>query len=528
MHSARKGRRPSERRAIIGGIGFNYIRIAVFLVLSLIYPPYLLAHVGKVDNGLLSFAVSLLQAFTLVSVGIENSYIHFATNREKQRGSDGLRLLNGSYLILFSLVSLVILALGIGTAFIYRSGTLSVAGSGADKAELVFWLIIIITVMTAVEFFGSFFAFFALFRRNFIHHQVILIIMRILTVSFAMLSLHLGQGVLVVALVMLGVQLLDMLVNIIHAMGELKMRFSFDGREFIKADLKEIFRFSIFIFLTMVVTQIQNNAGKLILSYRLGGSAVTVFGYGLEFYTYAALLSKGVSDTVGPKIHTLIAEKNEKEAGEVFLRSAFIIMSVLFFIFGGYALVGRDFIAFWLRNGDLSDTEIQEVFIIGLCSLAVWILPLSQGAAVEIRRAEHKHHFFPLANILLSVIGVVISIILTWLLPDQYIVYGPLIGSSVFAFFGPFLAAQLYYGKSMSIPLGRFYRDFLIFAIINGMSFALPFCLDYFFFDSLSGWLSFVLRIVLFVLLFLLLYLLIFRKRIEKMRQEPEASSPLI
>lgn len=495
------------------GIVMNYVRIAVFLVLSLFYPPFLLSYVHKVDNGILNYATALLQIVTLLSFGIENSYVRFATKREKE---EALSKMNGSYLLLFGIVSLLIAAIGIGLAFLYKEGLLSIEEVPSSSSALVFYVLLIVTLSTAIDFFFSFFVWAEVYRSRFLLHQSALIVTKLLNVGCSCLALIYGGGILWVAIAALIVQFAYGIFNLLYCLLRLKTPISFGTPKELKRDLSEIFRFSFFIFLTIAVSQIENNAGRVILSSTLGASSVTVFSYGLQFYTYAALLSKGVADTFAPKVNKEVMEGDQEGVHETFLKASFVQMAVLFLALGGFALVGKEFLNLWLGNEELSSAELLQIYIIALSTLLLWSVPLTESLGVEIQRAYGKHKVLSVTNFILAVLSLPLSVLFVYVLPEGYRIYGPLLGSAVFVIIGFVLVDNVYYKRSLSLPIGALFKDYGIVFGVALTSFLVPFLIFEYAIPegavSLLG--RFLLKALIFLLLFLCIFFLAYRKRL--------------
>lgn len=501
------------KTSISVGIVMNYVRIALFLILSLFYPPFLLSYVHKVDNGILNYATALLQIVTLLSFGIENSYVRFATKREKE---GRLSKMNGSYLLLFGLVSLVITVVGIVLAFFYREGMLSIEEVPPSSRSLVFSVILIVTLSTAIDFFFSFFVWAEVYRNRFLLHQVALIVTKLLSIGCSCLALIYGGGILWVAIVALAVQFAYGLFNLVYCLHRLKMPISFGTPKELKREMLEIFRFSFFIFLTIAVSQIENNAGRVILSSTLGASSVTIFSYGLQFYTYAALLSKGVADTFAPKVNKEVMEGNDEEVHKTFLKASFVQMTVLFLALGGFALVGREFLALWLGNEELSSAELLQIYVIALSTLSLWSIPLSESLGVEIQRAYGKHRVLSVTNFVLAVLSLPLSVLFVYVLPDGYRIYGPLLGSAVFVLVGFVLVDNVYYKRSLCLPIGALFKDYGIVFGVASIAFLVPFLIFEYAIPegAVSLLMRFLLKALLFLLLFLVFFFLVYRKRL--------------
>ncbi len=511
-----------SKTSISWGIFANYFRIAVLLLLSLFYPPFLLSQVHKVDNGILSFAISLLQVVTLLSLGVENSYVRFATKKEKERGEEGLSKINGSYFVLFSVVSVLILLFGTVLAFLYKNGVLRIEEVPSSSFDLVFWVILITAFSSSISFFFSLFMWFEVYRSRFLLHQIAMLLMKVLTIGCACLSLLFGGGILWVSFATLIVEIFYGLFNFVFSKKALHMSISFEPIKELKKDMREILGFSIFIFLMLVVSQIENNAGRIILSNTLGATSVTVFSYGLEFYTYAALLSKGVSDTFSPKMNALIVKGEAKEADKTFLRASFLQMSILLLLVGGFAVVGRDFLALWLSNGGLSDAEFHQIYWIALLNLLLWCIPLSQSVGVEIQRASNKHKFLSFSLFVLALLSLPISILLTLYLPESYRIYGPLIGNAFFVVLGYWILSNVYYKKVLSLSIGSYFLDFGMVFLFAFLSALVPFLLFSFIpaLGNLNLWANLFIKGFVYLFFFLLFFLLFYRKRIASFRDE--------
>lgn len=498
------------------GVIFNYLRIFLFLVLSLLYPPFLLSKIGPEDNGILNFAISLIQIVTLLSLGSENSYIRFATKREKEEGEEGLNKINGSYLLLFTFVSLSILIVGYLLSLLYGFGYLHIKDVSEEKNSLVLIIIFIASLSGAIDFFFSYFLFYFLYKKRFVLEQIILITIKVLSILLSSICLFIGWGAIYVILASLIASLLVGLVSLFICFKKLNMKIKFASKEEIKGDLKEIFKFSIFIFLVIGVSQIQNNAGKVIISSFLGATSVTVFSYGLEFYIYAALLAKGVRDTFAPKINELYQFNSEEEMKETFLNSSFLLLTVLFICFGGFLLLGRSFLDFWLGKSSLNVTELDNIYFIGLISLAIWLIPLGESVAIEIERAANKHRFLALFNFVLALLSIPFSIFFIFILPNDLKIYAPLFGSGLLAIVGRIIVSNIYYKKQLSLPLMPFFKDVILLLFITSLSYLSCFYLyDFYLVSYLSKELLFVLKFFTFLLLFAFLYCLIYQKKIK-------------
>ena len=86
--------------------------------------------------------------------------------------------------------------------------------------------------------------------------------------------------------------------------------------------LKEIGVFSFFIFINMIVDQINWNVDKFILGVFGGTAAVAIYAIGGQINTMYMSLSTSVSSVFIPRVNAIVAqdENNNKELTEIFTK----------------------------------------------------------------------------------------------------------------------------------------------------------------------------------------------------------------
>ena len=100
----------SQRRA---GAILGYANIIVKNLVNLVYTPMRLAFVCQADYGVYQTANSFVFSLTLLTFGFSNAYIRFYALKRVNGTEEDVRSLNGMYLVLYAVVSVVALALGL-------------------------------------------------------------------------------------------------------------------------------------------------------------------------------------------------------------------------------------------------------------------------------------------------------------------------------------------------------------------------------------------------------------------------------
>lgn len=510
-----------EKKNIRWGIVLTYIRLAAYLAISLFYPPYQLEKVGLTSNGLYGFASSLIAYTLLLSLGIENSYIRFATIAEKEKGEEGLKKTNGFYLITFAAISLLILLAGVILALLYGYNVVPYQDSTPESRILLMKIILVASLAASVDFFFSLFNFFLYYRSRFIAEQLIYLVMHVVTYGGCFLALYLGFDILSVVVVTGAVQVLFDGVSCLFAFKKLKMTFAKPSHDEYRRLLKEVVVFSIYIFMTILVSQVNMNLGKTVLGHLVSMGMVTVFGYGLQFYTYENQIAAAISSSFAPKINRLAVEGKTDEISSLFLKVCELQLLVLFLIVGGFASCGLDFITAWLgKANQLTDENFRQAFFVSLGILLIWLIPLSQYLGIEIQRAENKHHFLSIVNLSLVAVNVGITLLCVFLLPDNYKIYSPVIGMGVATLIGMVVVSDVYYVKELHLPIGRFYAHFALIGSVAVAGWAAVYCLYHFGIvlpSTMNLWIKTLIKGATYIVVYVPLVGVIYHKAIRAM-----------
>ena len=108
-------------------------------------------------------------------------------------------------------------------------------------------------------------------------------------------------------------------VNAIFCIKKLKMKFSFNNFDF--KLMREMTVFSSYIFINLLVDQINWNIDKFILGRFHGTVSVAVYGLAAQLNSYYLYISTTISGVFIPRVHRLVANSNDNgELTELFTR----------------------------------------------------------------------------------------------------------------------------------------------------------------------------------------------------------------
>lgn len=134
-------------------------------------------------------------------------------------------------------------------------------------------------------------------------------------------------------------------LNAIYVHTKLKVKIRF-GR-FDRNLLKEISRYSAFVFLGAIVDQLYWNTDKIILGVVSGEAAVAVYSVGSQIHTYFQQFSWSISNVFFPRVTKMVTEGSKEIIYQFFLKIGRIQYFVLFLIYTGFFIFGKEFIECW-------------------------------------------------------------------------------------------------------------------------------------------------------------------------------------
>jgi O-antigen/teichoic acid export membrane protein len=233
----------------------------------------------------------------------------------------------------------------------------------------------------------------------------------------------------------------------------LKNRFSMHISIPTKSFLQSVFSYSIFIFLIMIVDQVNWNVDNLLLGIMKGTAAVSIYGVGSQFNSFFKSLSTSISSMMTPRIHKIqnmtcdIIEKNRKFT-DLLISTGRIQFAVIMLAYTGLLFVGKSFILRWVGE------QYEQSYYVVLCILGCEIIPLIENTATEIRRAKDMQKIPTVVSVVRAVLNVLISIPLC----EKYGPVGCALGTTITMTMGV-IFLNFYYELYMKLNMIRFWKE---------------------------------------------------------------------
>jgi len=281
------------------------------------------------------------------------------------------------------------------------------------------------------------------------------------------------------------------LLSISYCFIKLKIKFKFEKKY--RKKTKEVFIFSSFLLISMIVDQINWSVDKFILGKMCGTVVVAIYTVGATINTYYKSMGEAISSVFVPKVYEIISSPDaNKNATDLMTKLGRIQSMLLFLILSGFISFGRPFIRLWV--GEQYD---QAYYVILLLMIPVTI-PEIQKIGLEIQKAKNLHKFRSVAYTVIAIINLIISIPLS----KYFGAIGAASGTAITMLLGNGIIMNIYYHKKVKVDIMYFWTETSKLFPIIFLSLGIGLIINYA--VNPDGWLLLLLCIAVFTLIYVI------------------------
>jgi len=469
------------------GAILSYLNIMIGSIISILYTPIMLRLLGQSEFGLYNLVSSIVAYLGLFNFGFGNAYIKYYASFKVEKDDIGIAKLNGMFMLIFLVLGAI--AIISGLALTYYSDIILGNKLNSIELEKAKWLMLLLVVNMGITFPGIVYNSYVTANERFIFQRLLQIITIITSPFLIIPALLMGYGSIGIAAITTFVNLLSSLTNIYYSHKILKIKFSYTDLKF--GMIKDLFIFSSYIFLNLIVNQINWNVDRFIIGRIKGTSEVAIYSIAAQLNSYYMQFSTAFTSLFIPRVNQLVASENDNwKLTELFTKMGRILFYILSLIFLGLIFFGKAFISLWAGNNYQTAYPIAMILIIPVT------IPLIQNIGIEIQRAKNMHKFRSWVYFFIALGNILISIPLVKL----YGGIGAAIGTSISLIIGNVIIMNWYYQKRIGLDIFYFFKS--IFSIIPSL--IIPVILGIIMMSSinLTNWLYLIISITIFAFAF--------------------------
>lgn len=432
------------------GVILSYLAQIVHILTSLVYVPILLRLLGQGEYGLYQLASATISNLSILTLGFNSAYIRFFSRaKSKSDNETEIAKLNGMFLLIFSVLSLVCLICGfvisINASFIFESN-LSI-----DELIKVRVLMMILSISMGISFISSVFQSQISVSERFGWLKGLDLLSYILNPVISIPLLIMGYGSVALVVVSLIITLSTCVINAIYSIRSLNTKYCFSGLEF--SLFKEMSGFTFYVFINIIIEQINWSLDKFLLGRMLGTIPVAVYSVGGQIVSLFRSISGSIRSVFIPQINRMIFnDETLSSINLLFTKLGRINFMIVWLIFSGFLLFGKEFIFYWAGEGYYKSYWCALLPMIGL------LVPLIQSSGIDIQRAMNKHRARSIVYAFIAVGNLFFSILLI----NQYGEIGAALGTAIALILGQGLFMNFYYHKKLGLNMVMFWRKICV------------------------------------------------------------------
>ncbi|MDD3765801.1 MAG: oligosaccharide flippase family protein [Eubacteriales bacterium] len=436
------------------GAVLSYVSMGIGYIISIVYTPIMLRLLGQSEYGLYNLVNSVVSYLGLLSFGFGSAYIRYYSIYKAKDDQKNIQKLNGMFLIVYLGLGLVAVLAGLGLVFnidVILGKKISAQELSTAKVLMAFMVFNI-----AISFPGSIFHSYITANEQYVFQNLLQIIRTVLSPFIMLPVLLMGYKSIGMVTVSTILHLIIHMGNIAFCIRKLNIRFSFKKFDF--SLMKEIAVFSSYIFLNMIVDQINWNSDKFIIGRFKGTTAVATYGLAAQLNTYYITLSTNISNVFIPRINRMVSvSNNSSELTELFTRIGRLQFILLSLICSGFVFFGKPFIEFW------AGADYRESYLITLLLIVPVTISLTQTLGIEIQKAKNMHKFRSWIYFAVAVVNICLSIPLT----KRYGGVGAAAGTFIALIIGNGFCMNWYYHVRIGLDIKCFWIN--IFKILPSL-----------------------------------------------------------
>lgn len=290
------------------GAVLSYVSMGLSTVISLVYTPIMVNNLGKGEYGVYSTVIPIISYLTLLSLGLGSAYVRYYSRAKVAQDKKEMAKLNGMFLITYTVLGLVLLGLGVALSL---KGELVFGNKWTpDQLALGGKLLRIMSLTAALSFPFSVFESHVTIHERYLFQKILLMAKQVLNPLLTIPLLLLGFRSEAVALMSLFFTVLSGVLNIYYCFAKLRMPVSFRHYDF--GLMREMVGFTVWVFIGIVVDNINWGIGQLMMNWQHGAEAAAVYNLSNQLNTYYLAFATAVANVLTPRVHRMVASHAKK------------------------------------------------------------------------------------------------------------------------------------------------------------------------------------------------------------------------
>jgi len=435
-----------NRNEIKLGALLSYITILLNTLVGLLYTPFMLRQLGQSEYGLYMLIGSFVAYISILDFGLHNTVYRFVAKYQALKDTKGQENFLASTFILYGIITIIVLLVGLIVYFnLDKIFSASLSSEEFRKANIMFVILIFNLAITlplgAFQFIIRGYGKFVFVNSVTIARIIVrtLVLIALLAIGFKSVTI-----VIVDTIFNVGMGLSYLIYSFV------KLKVIVKLHSFNKSVIRELFNYSIFVFILAMVNQFFWKLGQVALGIIASTAAVAIYALSINLVMYYQQFALGISGVFMPKVSKMISEgANNRTLTNLMIKVGRIQLAILGLVLSGFIVIGKEFILLW------AGPDYQDVYLITLLIFLPMTIPMIQTIAGVIIQVKNMQSFKATAYLIMSIINMVSAVVLG-------ILYGPIgvgISTAISLLVFQVVIINLYYKIKLDLQIGRFFKE---------------------------------------------------------------------
>lgn len=427
------------------GIVLSYLLIIAQTIYGLFMTPYIIQSLGVDEYGVYKTITAITSSLMVIDLGLGGTVTRYvasyvADKKEKEIPNFmAMNVIQGLLLtgILF-MISTVIYQ------FINPVYGDTFTNEQLKTAKTIF---IILTITVAVHIIENVFNGLIKGYNHFVFGNGIMVIRLIVRIMMVFFILSFWGNSVALVLIDLFTTVLFFIIELIYV--KIRLQITVRLSHWDKSLFLEAGKYSILMFLTSIITQVESNLDNVVIGAFSGPGFVTIYSVGLTIFGMYLSLSSSVSAVMLPTVTNVLREDDWKNKVQRIIvkvgRFQYLLLGAVVI---GFFCIGKDFLLVWMGEG------FEDAYLITLLLMIPSLLELSVNVCLSVLRAKNKLGFRTAIVSLTTVLNFLITIILV----KNWCYIGAAIGTGISYIIGSIIIMNIYYTKEFGFKMIQIYR----------------------------------------------------------------------
>ena len=442
-----------KRQIKIGAI-LTFVSLFIGNAISLVYTPFMLKTLGQVEYGLYGLANSIVGYLTVLDFGLGNAAIRYTAKYKAEHKEEKLKYMYGMFIALYTLIGFITFT--IGYIFSLKANVFFKSGLSFEEIKTVKTLLILASINLAVSFpFGVFTSVITAYEK-FIFLKVSSIVRHLLNPLVYIPVLFLGYKSIGLIIATTVLNFIFLLINLLYCLFKLNIKVSFKKFDF--SLIKEIFSYSVWIFVGSIVNQLWWNSGQFMLGMFSSAVSIAIFNLAMQFKSYFESFATAISGVFLPRLTSMESNNSsDEEFSNCFIKVGRLQFILISLITTGFILFGKQFIEIW------AGSNYELAYYVTLIIFIPLALVDTQTLGIAILQAKNKHKFRSVVYLCVAIACIVICIPFI----KKFDVIGCASATALALTVGNLFIMNWYYYKKIHLNIFKFWKE--LFCMFPGV-----------------------------------------------------------